>query len=163
MEVLINYVCSNNIHSKDEFESMVNFAGEKVDRLAEKIKDIEKKVRVLEFYDKNDKMLLTLKPELEELREKYDKAVSEKKEISGNYKTFIRQLESDYEVMLRKAKSELEAYEEELRKPPKREFTDVVKDISAWAEMVIAREEKYKKAETERNIQPRTYDRQEGR
>lgn len=160
---LLNYVCSNNIHSKDEFESMVNFAGEKVDRLAEKIKDIEKKVRVLEFYDKNDKMLLTLKPELEELREKYDKAVSEKKEISGNYKTFIRQLESDYEVMLRKAKSELEAYEEELRKPPKREFTDVVKDMSAWADWVIATERKYKKAETERNIQPRTYDRQEGR
>ena len=154
---LLNYVCGNNIHSKDEFESVVNFAAEKVDRLAEKIKDIEKKVRVLEFYDKNDKMLLTLKPELEELREKYDKAVSEKKEISGNYKTFIRQLESDYEVMLRKAKTEFEAYEEELSKPPKREFTDVVKDMSAWADWVIATERKYKQAERDRNIQPRSY------
>ncbi|MBQ2823760.1 MAG: hypothetical protein IJF18_04200 [Oscillospiraceae bacterium] len=108
-------------------------------------------------------MLLTLKPELDDLREKYDKAVSEKKEISGNYKTFIRQLESDYEVMLRKAKTEFEAYEEELRKPPKREFTDVVRDMSAWAERVIVRERKYKKVETERNIQPRNYDKREGR
>ena len=97
------------------------------------------------------------------MREKYDKTVSEKKEISGNYKTFIRQLESDYEAILRKAKTELEAYEEELRKSPKREFMDVVRDMSAWAEMVIVREEKNKKAEAERNIQPRIYDIQKGR
>ena len=104
------------------------------------------------------------KLQLDDLREKYDKAVSEKKEISGNYRTFIRQLESDYEVMLRKAKTELEAYEEELNKPPKREFTDVVRDMSVWAERVIARTEKYKQAEAEKNIiQPRIYDRQKGR
>ncbi len=161
---LLSYVCSNNIHSKDEFENMVNAAAEKVDELKKQIKKTEEKIRVLEIYDKNDKMLLTLKPELEELRKKYDKAVSERKEISGNYKTFIRQLESDYEVMLRKARTELEAYEEELHKPPKREFTDVVRDMSVWAERVIARTEKYKQAEAEKNIiQPRIYDRQEGR
>ena len=143
---------------------MVNAAVEKVDELKKQIKKTEEKIRVLEIYDKNDKMLLTLKPELEKLREKYDKAVSEKKEISGNYKTFIRQLESDYEVMLRKAKAGFEAYEEELRKLPKREFTDVVSDMSAWAERIIVRERKYKKAEADRNIiQPRIYDRQEGR
>ena len=161
---LLNYVYNNNIHSKDEFENMVNAAAEKADELKKQIKKTEEKIRVLEIYDKNDKMLLTLKPELDDLREKYDKAVSEKKEISGNYKTFIRQLESDYEVMLRKAKTELEAYEEDLRKPPKREFMDVVRDMSAWAERVIARTEKYQKVEAEKNIiQPRNYNRQEGR
>ncbi len=160
---LLNYVCSNNIHSKDEFENMVNAAVQKADELKKQIKKTEETIRVLEIYDKNDKMLLTLKSELETLRKKYDKSVSEKKEISGNYKTFIRQIESDYEVMLRKAKTELEAYEEEVRKPPKREFMDVVRDMSAWAEMVIVREEKNKKAEAERNIQPRIYDIQKGR
>ena len=160
---LLNYVCSNNIHSKDEFENMVNAAAEKVDELKKQIKKTEEKIRVLEIYDKNDSMLLTLKPELDELREKYDKAVAEKKEISGNYKTFVRQLESDYEVMLRKAKTEFEAYEEELSKPPKKQFSDVIRDMSAWAERVIATERKYKNAETDINIQPRTYDRQKGR
>ena len=161
---LLNYVYNNNIHSKDEFENMVNAAAEKADELKKQIKKTEEKIRVLEIYDKNDKMILTLKSELEKLREKYDKAVSEKKEISGNYKTFIRQIKSDYEVMLRKAKTEFKAYEEELRKPQKREFTDVVRDMSAWAERVIARTEKYKKTETEKNIiQPRNYDKREGR
>lgn len=161
---LLNYVCSNNIHSKDEFEIMVNAVAKKADRLAENIKDIEKKVRILERYDNGCDELIQYKLQLNDLRKKYDKSVSEKKEISGNYKTFIRQLESDYEVMLRKAKTELEAYEEELNKPPKREFTDVVRDMSVWAERVIATEKRYKKAETERNIiQPRIYDRQEGR
>ena len=161
---LLNYVCDNNIHSKDEFEIMVNAAAEKADRLAKDIKDIEKKVRLLERYDNGCDELIQYKLQLNDLREKYDKAVSEKKEISGNYKTFIRQLESDYEVMLRKAKTKLEAYEEELRKPPKREFTDVVRDMSAWAERIIVRERMYKKAEAEKNIiQLRNYDRQEGR
>ncbi|MBQ5318887.1 MAG: relaxase/mobilization nuclease domain-containing protein [Oscillospiraceae bacterium] len=161
---LLNYVCSNNIHSKDEFENMVNTAAEKADRLAKDIKDIEKKVCILERYDNGCDELIQYKLQLDDLRKKYEKAVSEKKEISGNYKIFVRQLESDYEVILRKAKTELEAYEEELHKPPKREFTDVVRDMSAWAERVIATERKYKKVEAEKNIiQPRKYDRQEGR
>ena len=154
---LLNYVCGNNIHCKDEFENMVNAAAEKADRLAKDIKDIEKKVRLLERYDKDSDELIQYKLQLDELREKYDKSVYEKKEISGNYKTFIRQLESDYEVMLRKAKTEFEAYEEELSKPPKKQFSDVIRDMSAWAERVIATERKYKQAETDRNIQPRSY------
>ena len=69
----------------------------------------------------------------------YEKAAADKKAVTAHYTTFIRQMETDYERCLRFGKKELEEYEANLSKPPKKQFSEVVERMVDWANKVNAK------------------------
>ena len=138
---------------KNYFDSPIKLREE----LGEYCENHSYRVRNRQELDDTVAELNKLKKELADMQGEYEKAAAEKKTVTAQYTTFIRQLETDYEHYLKIAKMELEWHKEELSKPPKKQFSDVVRDMSAWAESVIETERKYKKVEADRNIQPRNY------
>lgn len=74
--------------------------------------NIDSKEKVKFYVNHLEKM----KSEFAETRDKYDRAIAEKKEVTAHYSTFIRQTETDYARYLTSGKKELAAYEESLQK-----------------------------------------------
>lgn len=77
----------------------------------------ENKIRSREDIQKASQELELLKSQLPAFEKEFEKLAADKKEVTAQYTTFIRQIETDYERYLRSAKEELEEYEESLSKP----------------------------------------------
>ena len=77
----------------------------------------ENKIRSREDIQKAAQELELLKSQLPAFEKESEKIAADKKEVTAQYTTFIRQIETDYERYLRSAKEELEKYEERLSKP----------------------------------------------
>jgi chromosome segregation ATPase len=74
------------------------------------------------------------KKELSEMQGEYESASAEKKTVTTQYTTFIRQIEDDYRNHLSFAKKEFAEYEASLPKPepPKKDFKETIE----WANKV---------------------------
>ena len=77
----------------------------------------ENKIRSKADIQKASQELELLKSQLPEFEKESEKLAADKKAVTAQYTTFIRQMETDYERYLRSAKEELEEYEESLSKP----------------------------------------------
>ena len=77
----------------------------------------ENKIRSKADIQKASQELELLKSQLPEFEKESEKLAADKKTVTAQYTTFIRQMETDYERYLRSAKEELEEYEESLSKP----------------------------------------------
>lgn len=146
---LLTYLCSNNIHSDEDFRNTVNAAAEKFDKL-KKLRDglfaeIEQEEKILQdgarFVELNKikmptadqldklaglsylakynlrssediaahgKTLETLKTELSDAEKNLEAAKTDKRQAAENYKTYLRQMQSDYDYVLEKLKRERE-------------------------------------------------------
>lgn len=118
--------------------------------IAQDMRELSSMQRIKEYnvHSKEDLDKVSLefaqaKSELADMQGEYEKAVAEKKAAGANYKTFIRQLESDYERILYSARKELAEYEDSLPEPeqPKKEFKETVLRMRDWADKVIAKSE----------------------
>ena len=99
----------------------------------------ENKIWSKEDIQKVSQELKLLKSQLPAFEREYEKAVADKKAVTAHYTTFIRQTETDYERCLRSGKKELEEYEANLSKPPKKQFSEVVERMVDWANKVNAK------------------------
>ena len=99
----------------------------------------ENKIWSKEDIKKVSQELKLLKSQLPAFEREYEKAVADKKAVTAHYTTFIRQTETDYERCLRSGKKELEEYEANLSKPPKKQFSEVVERMVDWANKVNAK------------------------
>ena len=97
----------------------------------------ENKRRSKEDIQKVSQELKLLKSQLPAFEREYEKAAADKKAVTAHYTTFIRQMETDYERCLRSGKKELEEYEANLSKPPKKEFREVVEHMVDWADKAL--------------------------
>lgn len=77
----------------------------------------ENKIRSKEDIQKVSQELELLKSQLPAFERESEKLAADKKTVTAQYTTFIRQIETNYERYLRSAKEELEEYEESLSKP----------------------------------------------
>ena len=99
----------------------------------------ENKIWSKEDIQKVSQELKLLKSQLPAFEREYEKAAADKKAVTAHYSTFIRQTETDYERCLRSGKKELEEYEANLSKPPKKQFSEVVEHMADWANKVNAK------------------------
>ena len=83
------------------------------------------------------------------------KAAADKKVVTAHYSTFIRQMETDYERCLRSGKKELEEYEANLSKPPKKQFSEVVEHMVDWADKALEKVEEKERAEERQRAEAR--------
>ena len=65
--------------------------------------------------------LAEMKSQFAVTEEKFEAVNAEKKEYGGYYRNFLRQMQSDYDVLLEKARAEQQAIEEEKHKAEKAE------------------------------------------
>ena len=77
----------------------------------------ENKIRSKADIQKASQELELLKSQLPVFERESEKLAADKKTVTAQYTTFIRQMETDYERYLRSAKEELEKYEDSLSKP----------------------------------------------
>ncbi len=93
-----------------------------------------------------------LHSELADMQEDYEKAVSDKKTVTAHYSTFVRQLETDYAYYCKAGQKELAEYEANLSKPPKKQFSEVVQQMSDWADMALEKVAEKERAEARKNL-----------
>ena len=99
----------------------------------------ENKIWSKEDIQKVSQELKLLKSQLPAFEKESEKLAADKKAVTAQYTTFIRQTETDYERCLRSGKKELEEYEANLSKPPKKQFSEVVERMVDWANKVNAK------------------------
>lgn len=89
--------------------------------------------------------LSSLKTELTETEELYERAKLYKKECTAHYRSFTQVMESDYDKMLRQLKKQ---YGENMEEYGVRyDFIDTVKKMADWAERIISINEEQRKYE----------------
>ena len=108
---------------------------------------IENQISTREDIDNAAAELEKLRSELADMQGEYESAISEKKAVTAHYSTFIRQMETDYERCLRSGKKELEEYEANLSKPPKKQFSEAVEHMVDWANKALEKVEEKERAE----------------
>ena len=84
------------------------------------------------------------------MQSEYESAISEKKAVTAHYSTFIRQLETDYAYYCKAGQNELAEYEENLSKPPKKQFSEVVEHMVNWADKALEKVAEKERAEAHR-------------
>lgn len=112
---------------------------------------IENHISAKEDVDNAATELQQLRSKLTDMQEDYEKAVSDKKTVTAHYTTFIRQIETDYERCLRSGKKELEEYEANLSKPPKKQFGEVVEHMVDLADKALEKVAEKERAEARKN------------
>ena len=116
---------------------------------------IENQISTREDIDNAAAELVQLRSELADMQGEYESAISEKKAVTAHYSTFIRQMETDYERCLRSGKKELEEYEANLSKPPKKQFSEVVEHMVDWADKALEKVAEKKRAEERQRAEAR--------
>lgn len=111
---------------------------------------IENHISAKEDVDNAAAELEKLRSELADMQEDYEKAVSDKKTVTAHYSTFVRQIETDYAHYCKIGKNELAEYEENLSKPPKKQFSEVVQQMSDWADKALEKVAEKERAEAHR-------------
>ena len=115
----------------------------------------ENKIRSKKDIQKVSQELKLLKSQLPAIEREYEKAAADKKAVTAHYSTFIRQMETDYERCLRSGKKELEEYEANLSKPPKKQFSEVVEHMVDWADKALEKVEEKERAEERQRAEAR--------
>ena len=115
----------------------------------------ENKIRSKEDIQKVSQELKLLKSQLPAFEREYEKAAADKKAVTAHYSTFIRQMETDYERCLRFGKKELEEYEANLSKPPKKQFSEVVERMVDWADKALEKVAEKERAEEQQRAEAR--------
>lgn len=113
---------------------------------------IENHISAKEDVDNAVSELEKLRSELADMQEDYEKAVSDKKTVTAHYTTFVRQLETDYAYYCKAGQKELAEYEANLSKPPKKQFSEVVQQMSDWADMALEKVAEKERAEARKNL-----------
>ncbi|MDY2863243.1 MAG: relaxase/mobilization nuclease domain-containing protein, partial [Oscillospiraceae bacterium] len=116
---------------------------------------IENHIATREDIDNAAAELEKLRSELADMQGEYESAISEKKAVTAHYSTFIRQMETDYERCLRSGKKELEEYEANLSKPPKKQFSEVVEHMADWADKALEKVAEKERAEEQQRSEAR--------
>ena len=111
---------------------------------------IENHISAKEDVDNAVSELEKLRLELANMQEDYEKAVSDKKAVTAHYSTFIHQLETDYAYYCKAGQKELAEYEANLSKPPKKQFSEVVRQMSDWADKALEKVAEKERAEAHR-------------
>lgn len=108
---------------------------------------IENHISAKEDVDNAAAELEKLRLEFADMQEDYEKAISDKKTVTAHYSTFIRQLETDYAYYCKAGQKELAEYEANLSKPPKKQFSEVVQQMSDWADKALEKVAENERAE----------------
>ncbi|MGN0599659.1 MAG: relaxase/mobilization nuclease domain-containing protein, partial [Oscillospiraceae bacterium] len=116
---------------------------------------IESQISMREDIDNAASELEKFRLELADMQGEYESAISEKKAVTAHYTTFIRQTETDYERCLRSGKKELEEYEANLSKPPKKQFREVVEHMVDWADKALEKVAEKERAEERQRAETR--------
>ena len=115
----------------------------------------ENKIRSKEDIQKVSQELKLLKSQLPAFEREYEKAAADKKAVTAHYTTFIRQMETDYARYLTSGKKELEEYEANLSKPPKKQFSEAVEHMVDWANKALEKVEEKERAEEQQRVEAR--------
>lgn len=102
------------------------------------------------------------KADFSAIQGRYEKAKKDKKTAADNYKTLLRQLDSDYAHILKSAKKEFAEYEKSTTAVPvpvpKISFIQRVREISEWSDKVQKKAEISRSSEQKkRNLINRDY------
>ena len=111
----------------------------------------ERNIKSKDDLDKVSQNLKVLKKEFADMQEDYEKAVSDKKTVTAHYSTFIRQLETDYAYYCKAGQKELAEYEANLSKPSKKQFSEVVQQMSDWADKSLEKVAEKERTEARKN------------